>query len=94
MSTREILRDKIGVCREYVKIFSEMCNIAGFRVKCIRGYTKGPDFVPGNYPFLSKLWLINSKTDYNLTPRVLMCNSTLSKLYLIITELISFTMCC
>lgn len=52
MSTREILRDKIGVCREYVKIFSEMCNIAGFRVKCIRGYTKGPDFVPGNYPFL------------------------------------------
>ena len=47
MSTREILRDKIGVCREYVKIFSEMCDIAGFRVKCIRGYTKGPDFVPG-----------------------------------------------
>ena len=51
MSTREILRDKIGVCREYVKIFSEMCDIAGFRVKCIRGYTKGPDFIPGNYSF-------------------------------------------
>ena len=48
MSTIEILREKIGVCREYVKIFSEMCDIAGYRVKCIRGYTKGPNFVPGN----------------------------------------------
>jgi len=30
-----------------VKIFSEFCELAGFRVKGIRGYTKGPNFVPG-----------------------------------------------
>ena len=92
MSTREILRDKTGVCREYVKIFSEMCNIAGFRVKCIRGYTKGPDFVPGNYPFLSTHCLINSLNLLQFDTK--MSTSTQSKLYLIITVLISFTMCC
>ena len=47
MTTKDILREKIGVCREYVKIFSEFCQLAGFRVKGIRGYTKGPNFVPG-----------------------------------------------
>ena len=47
MSTRDVLKEKCGVCREYVKIFSEMCDIAGFRVKCIRGYAKGPNYIPG-----------------------------------------------
>ena len=49
MSTKDILREKVGVCREYVKIFSEFCELAGYRVKGIRGYTKGPNFVPGTY---------------------------------------------
>ena len=52
MTTKDILREKIGVCREYVKIFSEFCELAGFRVKGIRGYTKGPNFVPGNSAFI------------------------------------------
>ena len=47
MSTRDVLREKMGVCREYVKIFSEMCDIAGYRVKCIRGFAKGPNYIPG-----------------------------------------------
>ena len=49
MSTRDVLREKMGVCREYVKIFSEMCDIAGYRVKCIRGFAKGPNYIPGMY---------------------------------------------
>ena len=49
MTTKDILREKVGVCREYVKIFSEFCELAGYRVKGIRGYTKGPNFVPGTY---------------------------------------------
>ena len=47
MSTRDVLREKMGVCREYVKIFSEMCDIAGYRVKCIRGFAKGTNYIPG-----------------------------------------------
>ena len=47
MTTKDILREKVGVCREYVKIFSEFCELAGFRVKGIRGYAKGPNFIPG-----------------------------------------------
>ena len=49
MSTRDVLREKMGVCREYVKLFSEMCDIAGYRVKCIRGFAKGPNYIPGMY---------------------------------------------
>ena len=51
MSTRDVLREKMGVCREYVKIFSEMCDIAGYRVKCIRGFAKGPNYIPGKCIF-------------------------------------------
>ena len=47
MSTVAVLREKCGVCREYVKLFSEMCDISGFRVKCIRGFAKGPNYIPG-----------------------------------------------
>ena len=41
MTTKDILREKAGVCRQFVKIFSEMCNIAGIRVKNIKGYVRG-----------------------------------------------------
>jgi transglutaminase/protease-like cytokinesis protein 3 len=47
MSTRDILKEKVGVCRQFVKIFSEMCQLANIRVKCIRGFAKGHTFVPG-----------------------------------------------
>ena len=47
MSTVAVLREKRGVCREYVKLFSEMCDISGFRVKCLRGFAKGPNYIPG-----------------------------------------------
>ena len=53
MSTRDVLREKCGVCREYVKIFSEMCDIAGFRVKCIRGFAKGPNYIPGKGSYIN-----------------------------------------
>ena len=41
MTTTDILREKVGVCRQFVKIFSEMCAHAGLRAKNIRGYVKG-----------------------------------------------------
>ena len=47
MSTKEILREKVGVCRQYVKIFSEMCMIADLSVKNIRGYSKAYTYLPG-----------------------------------------------
>ncbi len=47
MTTRDILREKVGVCRQYVKIFSEMCDLSNIRVKCIRGFARGYNQVPG-----------------------------------------------
>ena len=90
MSTRDILKEKVGVCRQYVKvticmetapskldrftivdyylclkkmvylfgsvtiklrhcsqIFSEMCQLANIRVKCLRGFAKGHTYTPG-----------------------------------------------
>ena len=49
MSTKDILREKIGVCRQYVKIFSEMCMIAGISVKNIRGFSKAYTYLPGMF---------------------------------------------
>eukprot|EP00095_Tigriopus_kingsejongensis_P008836 maker-scaffold15_size728074-snap-gene-0.12 protein:Tk08836 transcript:maker-scaffold15_size728074-snap-gene-0.12-mRNA-1 annotation:"kyphoscoliosis " len=47
MTTIEILRDKRGVCRQFVKLFGEMCELADIRVKCLKGFAKGPDYHPG-----------------------------------------------
>ncbi len=60
MTTREILREKVGVCREYVKIFSEMSELAGFKVKNIRGFAKGPGYIPGKnlITFFNILYLL------------------------------------
>ena len=49
MSTKDILREKVGVCRQYVKIFSEMCMIAELSVKNIRGYSKAYTYLPGKF---------------------------------------------
>ena len=47
LSTIDILRYRAGVCTEFVKIFSELCQLAGIRVKRLQGYAKGHDFEPG-----------------------------------------------
>ena len=49
LSTVDILRYRAGVCREFVKIFEEMCKVAGILVKNIQGFAKGPDYKPGNF---------------------------------------------
>ena len=56
LSTVDILRYRAGVCREFVKIFEEMCKVAGIQVKSIQGFAKGPDYKPGNlWGFVRKL---------------------------------------
>lgn len=47
MTSKDIMREKMGVCRQYVQIFCEMCEIAGIRVKNLRGFAKGHTYVPG-----------------------------------------------
>ena len=47
LSTLDILRYRAGVCREFVKIFAELCQIAGVQVQSIQGYARGPDYRPG-----------------------------------------------
>ena len=43
----DILRERGGVCRQYVKIFSEMCELGRIRVKNLKGFCKGPGYTPG-----------------------------------------------
>lgn len=47
MSTQDILRERRGVCRQFVKIFEAMCAEAGVRCKNIKGFAKGDRYVPG-----------------------------------------------
>ena len=47
LSTIDILRYRAGVCTEFVKIFEEMCQIAGIEVISIQGFAKGPNWKPG-----------------------------------------------
>ena len=47
MSTHDILRERRGVCRQFVKIFEAMCAEAGVRCKNIKGFAKGDRYVPG-----------------------------------------------
>lgn len=47
MTTNEILAERRGVCRQYVKIFGDMCQVAGIRVKSLKGFAKGYDYEPG-----------------------------------------------
>ena len=56
MTTTDILREKVGVCRQFVKIFSEMCAHAGLRAKNIRGYVKG--FTQGKLSIVNRLIVI------------------------------------
>ena len=47
MSTQDILRERRGVCRQFVKIFEAMCAEAGVRCKNIKGFAKGDKYIPG-----------------------------------------------
>ena len=47
LNTVDILRLKAGVCREFVKIFEEMCQIANVEVQRIVGFTKTHNYMPG-----------------------------------------------
>ena len=47
MSTQDILKERRGVCRQFVKIFEAMCAEAGVRCKNIKGFAKGDRYVPG-----------------------------------------------
>ena len=48
MSTLDILRERRGVCRQFVKIFEAMCAEGGVRCKNVKGFAKGNRYVPGN----------------------------------------------
>ena len=65
MTTRDVLKDKVGVCRQYVQIFAEMCQLANIRVKSIRGFAKGHTYIPGILAFLFFnvcISIVNNKT--------------------------------
>ncbi len=47
MSTTDILREKRGVGRQFVKIFTEMCLLGGVRAKGLKGFAKDKDYMPG-----------------------------------------------
>ena len=47
LTTLDILRYKAGVCREFVKIFEEMCKTAGIKVKSLLGFAKSSARKPG-----------------------------------------------
>ena len=48
LSILDILRYKAGVCREFVLIFVEMCEIAGVKTHSIQGFARGSDYKPGS----------------------------------------------
>ncbi|KAG8201330.1 hypothetical protein JTE90_016807 [Oedothorax gibbosus] len=48
LSAEEVFQRREGVCKDYCKLFSEMCRIAGIRVKTLNGFAKGYDYRPGH----------------------------------------------
>lgn len=48
LSSEEVFQRREGVCKDYCKLFSEMCRIAGIRVKTLNGFAKGYDYRPGH----------------------------------------------
>ena len=47
LSTLDILRDKAGTRRDFVKIFTELCQVAGIKFKIITGFIKDDNYHPG-----------------------------------------------
>ena len=51
MDTIDILRDKIGARKDFVKIFTEMCQAADIKCKIITGFVKDDSYRPGKNAF-------------------------------------------
>ena len=47
LDTVDILRDKIGARKDFVKIFTEMCQAADIKNKTITGFVKDDSYKPG-----------------------------------------------
>ncbi|KAH9373151.1 hypothetical protein HPB48_004896 [Haemaphysalis longicornis] len=47
-SPDEVFSSKLGVCKDYCLLFSEMCRLAGIREKTVQGFAKGFDYRPGH----------------------------------------------
>ena len=47
LTTVDILRDKAGTRRDFVTIFTEMCEVAGIKFKTITGFIKDDNYHPG-----------------------------------------------
>ena len=52
MTIQEILSERKGVCKQFVKLFGEMCSLGNVRVKSLKGFAKGPEYQPGKTYFL------------------------------------------
>ncbi|XP_023337588.1 uncharacterized protein LOC111708442 [Eurytemora carolleeae] len=48
LETADILMKKAGVCRHYVKLFTEMCTLADIKNQSIQGFARKTDFKPGD----------------------------------------------
>ncbi|XP_054722581.1 kyphoscoliosis peptidase-like [Uloborus diversus] len=44
----QVLQNGEGVCKDYCKLFGEMCKLANIRVKRVHGFAKGFDYRPGH----------------------------------------------
>ena len=47
LTTVDILRDKAGTRRDFVTIFTEMCEVGGIKFKTITGFIKDDNYHPG-----------------------------------------------
>ena len=52
----DILRDKAGTRRDFVKIFTELCQVAGIKFKIITGFIKDDNYHPGKAPHYIDLY--------------------------------------
>ncbi|XP_042897808.1 kyphoscoliosis peptidase [Parasteatoda tepidariorum] len=48
LSADQVLQQGEGVCKDYCKLFGEMCKLANIRVKRVHGFAKGFDYRPGH----------------------------------------------
>ncbi|XP_022248244.1 kyphoscoliosis peptidase-like, partial [Limulus polyphemus] len=48
LTAEEVLNRGEGVCKDYCRLFSEMCRFASIRVKTLQGFAKGHDYRPGH----------------------------------------------
>lgn len=48
MTPGDVLESRIGVCRDYARLFSEMCRLSDIRVRELSGFAKGFDYRAGH----------------------------------------------